>query len=183
MGRVLDAFRATHAYENTIVVFSSDHGDMLGAHGGMQQKWHNAYEETTHVPFVGYGDLYEAGGAMGFAWGGWRFFRRAGGLDWVVRRVGRSLDSCKATGPEFSFEGEERRSDGTSRVAVAVSTLVRSATKEAPRISGPTSLGSSNPTRACHLRISIVFLILKAAERVYNVRLFRRDEHHSDIFP
>jgi arylsulfatase A-like enzyme len=25
---------------------------MLGAHGGMHQKWHNAYEETIHVPFV-----------------------------------------------------------------------------------------------------------------------------------
>jgi len=37
---------------NTIVVFTSDHGDMLGAHGGMKQKWHQAYEETTHVPFI-----------------------------------------------------------------------------------------------------------------------------------
>ncbi len=37
---------------NTIVVFSSDHGTMLGAHGGMFQKWHQAYEETTHVPFI-----------------------------------------------------------------------------------------------------------------------------------
>jgi arylsulfatase A-like enzyme len=50
--RVLDALRETDAYENTIVVFSSDHGDMQGAHGGMHEKWHVAYEEALHVPFI-----------------------------------------------------------------------------------------------------------------------------------
>lgn len=38
--------------KNTIVVFLSDHGEMAGAHGGMIQKWYNAYEETIHVPMV-----------------------------------------------------------------------------------------------------------------------------------
>lgn len=52
MGRVLDALRATQAYENTIVIFTSDHGEMLGAHGSMHEKWHNAYEETVHVPMI-----------------------------------------------------------------------------------------------------------------------------------
>ena len=61
IGRVLDALRATRAYENTIVVFTSDHGDMLGAHGGMHQKWHNAYEETVHVPFVVSSPLFQGG--------------------------------------------------------------------------------------------------------------------------
>jgi arylsulfatase A-like enzyme len=50
--RVLDALEATHEYERTIVVFTSDHGDMLGAHGGMHEKWHTAYEEALHVPFI-----------------------------------------------------------------------------------------------------------------------------------
>ena len=50
--RVLDALRASRAYENTIVVFSSDHGDMQGAHGGMHEKWHVAYEEALRVPFL-----------------------------------------------------------------------------------------------------------------------------------
>ena len=36
----------TKAYENTIVIFSSDHGDMQGAHGGMHEKWHVAYDEA-----------------------------------------------------------------------------------------------------------------------------------------
>ena len=50
--RVLDALRDTDAYENTIVIFASDHGDMQGAHGGMHEKWHVAYEEALHVPFI-----------------------------------------------------------------------------------------------------------------------------------
>ncbi|NCC26077.1 MAG: DUF229 domain-containing protein [Deltaproteobacteria bacterium] len=37
---------------NTIIIFLSDHGEMGGAHGGMIQKWHNAYEEAIHVPMV-----------------------------------------------------------------------------------------------------------------------------------
>ena len=61
VGRVLDALRATNAYDNTIVIFTSDHGDMLGAHGGMHQKWHNAYEETIHVPFIVSGPLVHGG--------------------------------------------------------------------------------------------------------------------------
>ena len=50
--RVLDALGASRSFENTIVVFSSDHGDMQGAHGGMHEKWHVAYEEALHVPLV-----------------------------------------------------------------------------------------------------------------------------------
>ena len=38
--------------DDTIVVFTSDHGEMLGAHGGMHQKWYQAYEETIHVPMI-----------------------------------------------------------------------------------------------------------------------------------
>ncbi len=59
IARVLDALRASGDYENTIVVFSSDHGDMLGAHGGMHEKWHNAYEESIHVPFVVAGPMID----------------------------------------------------------------------------------------------------------------------------
>ncbi len=50
--RVLDTLAAGDAFENTIVVFSSDHGDMQGAHGGMHEKWHVAYEEALRVPFI-----------------------------------------------------------------------------------------------------------------------------------
>jgi arylsulfatase A-like enzyme len=50
--RVLDALRDSDAYENTIVIFCSDHGDLQGSHGGMHEKWHVAYEEALHVPFI-----------------------------------------------------------------------------------------------------------------------------------
>lgn len=50
--KVLSRLMKTSFFENTIIVFTSDHGEMLGAHGGMHQKWHNAYEETVHVPFI-----------------------------------------------------------------------------------------------------------------------------------
>lgn len=38
--------------ENTIVIFLSDHGEYGAAHGGMVEKWHTAYEEILHVPFM-----------------------------------------------------------------------------------------------------------------------------------
>lgn len=51
--KVYDTLKScSNLYENTIVIFTSDHGEMLGAHGGMHQKWYNAYEETIHVPMI-----------------------------------------------------------------------------------------------------------------------------------
>jgi arylsulfatase A-like enzyme len=52
IARVLDALRASPFFERTIVVFTSDHGELLGAHGGLHQKWFNMYDETVRVPFV-----------------------------------------------------------------------------------------------------------------------------------
>ncbi|MGG9998636.1 sulfatase-like hydrolase/transferase [Pseudovibrio ascidiaceicola] len=50
--RVYETLQNTSFAENTVVVFLSDHGEMLGAHGGLHQKWYNAYQETVHVPFI-----------------------------------------------------------------------------------------------------------------------------------
>ncbi|MGV0715859.1 sulfatase-like hydrolase/transferase [Mycolicibacterium sp. XJ662] len=38
--------------QNAVLVRTSDHGDLLGAHGGLHQKWFNLYDEATRVPFV-----------------------------------------------------------------------------------------------------------------------------------
>ena len=38
--------------DDTVLVRTSDHGDLLGAHGGLHQKWFNLYDEATRVPFV-----------------------------------------------------------------------------------------------------------------------------------
>jgi arylsulfatase A-like enzyme len=51
VGSVLDCLEACGAAENTLVAFTSDHGEMLGAHG----LWHKdayAYEETHRLPFI-----------------------------------------------------------------------------------------------------------------------------------
>lgn len=50
--KILNSLDENGHTNNTIVVFLSDHGDMTGAHGGMIQKWHNAYEESIRVPMV-----------------------------------------------------------------------------------------------------------------------------------
>ncbi len=52
IGRILDALEASGMADDTIIVFTSDHGDLLGAHGGLQQKWANAFDEATRVPMV-----------------------------------------------------------------------------------------------------------------------------------
>ncbi len=52
IGRILDALDASGMAEDTIVVFTSDHGDLLGAHGGLQQKWANAFDEAIRVPMI-----------------------------------------------------------------------------------------------------------------------------------
>ncbi|HEV7581033.1 MAG TPA: sulfatase-like hydrolase/transferase [Mycobacterium sp.] len=38
--------------DNALLVRTADHGDLLGAHGGLHQKWFNLYDEATRVPFV-----------------------------------------------------------------------------------------------------------------------------------
>ncbi|MGZ4968855.1 MAG: sulfatase-like hydrolase/transferase [Methylobacter sp.] len=53
IGSVVDTLDSYEALsQNTIVVFTSDHGEVLGSHGGMHQKWYNAYDETIRVPLI-----------------------------------------------------------------------------------------------------------------------------------
>lgn len=51
VGQLLDALEATGQLGNTIVVYSSDNGYMLGEHGGIGHKSH-PYEESARVPFL-----------------------------------------------------------------------------------------------------------------------------------
>ncbi len=50
VGKILDKLEALNLAENTLVIFVSDHGEMLGAHG-MRGKF-NFYEESVRVPFL-----------------------------------------------------------------------------------------------------------------------------------
>ncbi len=36
---------------DAVIVRTADHGELLGAHGGLHQKWFNLYDEATRVPF------------------------------------------------------------------------------------------------------------------------------------
>jgi choline-sulfatase len=50
--QVLDTLEEQGLMENTLVIYTSDHGEMGMTHGGMIQKNFNVYEETLRVPLV-----------------------------------------------------------------------------------------------------------------------------------
>ena len=52
IGRILELLRNTGQWDNTIIVFTSDHGDMVSGHGMIYKIGSNAYEELYHVPAV-----------------------------------------------------------------------------------------------------------------------------------
>ncbi|MEG1834938.1 MAG: sulfatase [Oscillospiraceae bacterium] len=50
LGKILDFLKNNGLYENTIIVVSSDHGDLMGSHGLYGKAiW---YEEATNIPFI-----------------------------------------------------------------------------------------------------------------------------------
>ncbi|MBT3375362.1 MAG: sulfatase-like hydrolase/transferase [Lentisphaerae bacterium] len=51
VGRVLDALEAHGLSQNTVVVYTSDHGDMCGAHG-MIDKHYVMYDDIVRVPLI-----------------------------------------------------------------------------------------------------------------------------------
>ena len=51
VGRLLDVLEATGQRENTLVIFTSDHGEMLGDHG-IYLKGPYFYEPAVHVPLI-----------------------------------------------------------------------------------------------------------------------------------
>ena len=51
IGRVIDATHASAASDDTYLIYTSDHGDMMGAHG-IVGKGPVGYEEITHIPLL-----------------------------------------------------------------------------------------------------------------------------------
>ena len=51
VGRMLDALESSGQRDNTVVIFMSDHGEMLGDHG-LTRKGCRFYEGLTHVPLI-----------------------------------------------------------------------------------------------------------------------------------
>ena len=56
VGEIFTELEKTGLTENTIVVYASDHGDFVGAHGMIEKAalGHNVYEETLQVPLIFY---------------------------------------------------------------------------------------------------------------------------------
>lgn len=52
VGRIIDVLRDTCEYGNTIIIFMSDHGDMLGGHGLATKGVGTSYEEVYNVPLI-----------------------------------------------------------------------------------------------------------------------------------
>jgi arylsulfatase A-like enzyme len=50
VGRILDALKATGQYDNTLIVFSSDHGLAIGSHGLFGKQ--NLYDHSMHAPLI-----------------------------------------------------------------------------------------------------------------------------------
>lgn len=61
VGKILDGLDNAGGFENTIVIFTSDHGDLCGGHG-MLDKHYVMYEDVVHVPLIiRYPVLFKAG--------------------------------------------------------------------------------------------------------------------------
>jgi choline-sulfatase len=50
VGRIINALKEKDIYDNALIIFSSDHGELLGCHHLMQK--HCCYEEASHHPAV-----------------------------------------------------------------------------------------------------------------------------------
>ena len=50
VGRIIDSLKANGLYQNTIIVFTSEHGEMMGDHGMLEKR--TLYEESARVPML-----------------------------------------------------------------------------------------------------------------------------------
>src|SRR5699024_12552159 len=51
IGKLIDFLKETGQYEDTIIIFHTNHGEMLGDHG-VSLKGAYFYEELDHIPFI-----------------------------------------------------------------------------------------------------------------------------------
>ena len=52
MQQLLDGLDELNLWDNTVVIFTADHGEMAGDHGGIRGKGPFAYEGNAHVPLI-----------------------------------------------------------------------------------------------------------------------------------
>ncbi len=94
VGDILDALDRSGQRDNTIIIYTSDHGDMWGNHGLWGKNYF--YEDSSHVPLIVSGPAFgiEAGRRIATPVSLLDLYptmRDAGGIDWDVPLDGRSL--------------------------------------------------------------------------------------------
>ncbi len=50
IGRLVDYLKAKDMYDDTVIIFSADHGDNQGCHGKLENKSYSMYDDTTNIP-------------------------------------------------------------------------------------------------------------------------------------
>jgi len=52
IGRLYDYLKEDDKLDDTVIIFTADHGETLGSHGGLLDKgWHH-FEETHRIPLI-----------------------------------------------------------------------------------------------------------------------------------
>jgi arylsulfatase A-like enzyme len=54
VGRVLHALKSKGLFDNTIIIFTADHGDMMGSHRMIWKSNHSFYDEVVRIPMIIY---------------------------------------------------------------------------------------------------------------------------------
>lgn len=52
IGEIIDKAKELGIYDNSIIVFTSDHGEMMGSHGYRPFMKHQVYDESAEIPFL-----------------------------------------------------------------------------------------------------------------------------------
>jgi arylsulfatase A-like enzyme len=63
--QIVDVINDMDLWRDTVVVFTADHGEMAGAHGGLKGKGPFSYEANVHVPLIIAPDLFRPDRAAG----------------------------------------------------------------------------------------------------------------------
>jgi len=110
VGAILRALAEAGESENTIVIYASDHGDFVGAHGMVEKcsSGHNVYEETLRIPLI-------------FRWPeGLKSPRTCDGLAELVDVYPTLLELCQIKAPETKHPLQGRSLAGALRSGEAI---------------------------------------------------------------
>lgn len=93
VGRLISALHRENLYDDTLIIFTSDHGELLGSHG-MWRKGSAMFEELIHIPLI----IVPPGG--GRIQGRSRYRGRCGELVSHVDLMPTILECCGASVPD-----------------------------------------------------------------------------------